>query len=156
MQLEKGDIWRIVNETDVFIVTTNATLKKDYRLVMGRGLAKQIRDRIPGIDLELGTRILLGRHYTTSQQFYLVNYLFVLVPRTPAVGAFQVKEHYESPAKLELITGATQVLIDLALSFKDKRFDMNFPGIGNGQLERDVVLPIIVNLPDNVHVWEFG
>lgn len=157
MQLEKGNIWDIYSTTDVFIFTANATVKRDHRLIMGRGLAKQVRDYIPEIDLEIGTRILTGRHYSTYKQFFIAEYLFVLVPfqRPPAVGAFQVKEYFSDTAKLELIIGATQALTDLALSFTDKRFNMNFPGIGAGRLERGAVLPIISHLPDNVHVWEF-
>lgn len=160
MQLEKGNIWDIYSTTDIFLFTANATVKSDCSLVMGRGLAQQVRDHIPGIDLEIGTRILTGRRYRKYGQYFgiTVEYLLVIVPfqHPPAVGAFQVKGYYSDPATLELIVGATQALTDLALSFTDKRFDMNFPGIGAGRLERDAVLPIISHLPDNVHIWEFG
>jgi len=31
---------------------------------------------------------------------------------------------------------------------------MNFPGIGNGRLDRADVLPLLMDLPETVTIWE--
>jgi len=46
-------------------------------------------------------------------------------------------------------------LAEWAIAHPDCRIDLNFPGIGNGRLSPDQVLPLIKQLPDNVHVWRY-
>ena len=53
-----------------------------------------------------------------------------------------------------IIEKATELLNLLAENRPEQRWDINFPGIGNGYLKREDVLKIIENLPDNVYVWE--
>ena len=38
----------------------------------------------------------------------------------------------------------------------DALFYLNMPGVGHGNLSRNLVIPIISQLPDNVHVWEYA
>lgn len=54
---QRGDMWRAFDDADLFLITTNAVLKSNWALVMGRGIAKQARDRFPGIDLAIGRQI---------------------------------------------------------------------------------------------------
>jgi hypothetical protein len=77
------------------------------------------------------------------------------------IGAFQVKHDWRDPAKMELIQEAVEYWIQFARARTDHKvitetdvISMNFPGIGAGQLDREVVLPVISRLPDNVHVYE--
>jgi hypothetical protein len=37
----------------------------------------------------------------------------------------------------------------------DASVHLNYPGIGNGRLRREDVLPIIALLPDQVTIWEY-
>jgi hypothetical protein len=48
-QFQQGDMWSAYNRANLFLVTTNSTLKRNNALVMGRGIARQARDRFPGI-----------------------------------------------------------------------------------------------------------
>ena len=74
----------------------------------------------------------------------------------PILGIFQVKYHWSSRARTDLIRIATRELKKLAeTTWAGKSIAMNFPGIGFGMLQRKDVLPIISLLPDNVTVWEF-
>ncbi len=139
---EYGDMWSIYGKTDCFIVTTNSYIRTDGALVMGRGIAKQLVDRVPGIAWRFAEQIE-----------HLGKYGLVI---SHGLIAFQVKYRYDHDAELELITYSTSLLSIHASFAKNKRFDMNFPGIGNGRLNYDLVLPIIETLPDNVHVWTFG
>ena len=75
-------------------------------------------------------------------------------------GCFMVKDHWMEKAKLSLIKDSCLDLCDILDSVavvhdSPIRVDLNFPGIGNGGLPREDVLPIIEQLPDNVHVWEY-
>lgn len=141
MQLETGDMWSIHDKTDYFIVTTNSYIRTDGAVVMGRGIAKQLADHIPSIAFEFANDIThLGR------------YGIILLDK---YGAFQVKKHFSNDAEYALIAYAAAQLAATANVLNKARFDMNFPGIGNGNLDYNEVLPLINHLPDNVHVWTF-
>ena len=52
-----GDIWSEDGAADAIVVTTNGFVTKDGRGVMGAGIAKQAKDRFPGIEEELGKHL---------------------------------------------------------------------------------------------------
>ncbi len=52
-QFCRGDMWTAYDDADLFLITTNSTLKKNGVLVMGRGIARQACDRCPGLDTAL-------------------------------------------------------------------------------------------------------
>lgn len=142
-----------LHECDRAYVTTNSFVKKDGSLVMGRGIAKQVKEMFPGIDADFGFAI---SSRGKSEGFYgtLSHILH------PKIRAFQVKYHWAAPAEYTLIRKACEFMMmdkdtDEALENKQMVYFLNFPGIGNGRLKREAVLPLIEKLPDSVHVWEF-
>lgn len=149
MILERGNMWDVFGETDCFIITTNTIIKNNGALVMGRGIAAQMRDRVEDIDKFYATMISIKdrRHPGFVQGYH---------PVAGPVGSFQVKYAWNQAALLHLIALSTYELCNVAwYEGADYRFDLNFPGIGNGGLDREDVLPIIQQLPDNVHIWEY-
>ena len=56
---KKGDMLSTENrqKSDLTLITTNATLNARDALVIGPGIARQARDRWPGLDLALGQSI---------------------------------------------------------------------------------------------------
>lgn len=143
---EIGDMWQIYAQTDLFCITTNSTITKDDRLVMGRGIALQARDKLPDIDKYLGEQIKYHQLYG----------LVVIENFHPQrIAAFQVKYHWREKAELGIIRYSVQRLREYILGLKPLRVDLNYPGIGNGKLSEDQVFPIIVELPDCVHIWRF-
>ncbi|MCO5205659.1 MAG: hypothetical protein M9928_11545, partial [Anaerolineae bacterium] len=56
-QYRQGDMWSAWDSADLFVITTNSTLRADGALVMGRGIARQARNRFPGIAAALGRAI---------------------------------------------------------------------------------------------------
>lgn len=56
-QFQTGDIWTVYPTTDLILITTNSTLRRDGKLVMGRGIARQARDRFPRLAKVLGQHI---------------------------------------------------------------------------------------------------
>ena len=145
-----GDMWTVYPAADLFLVTTNATITTRGALVMGQGIARQAKERFPGLDIALGRQIqaLCGN---------LCVYGLLVSPRWPEakLGAFQVKRHYSQPASLELIRRSTAALCTWCANHPDACVHLNFPGIGYGHLHRENVLPIIAQLPDQVTVWEY-
>jgi len=143
---ETGDMWSIYDETHYFIITANSYVRNDGALVMGRGIAREMKDKLPKIPFTFGSMI---KHLST--------YALAFVNRANLcnIGILQVKHHFADDATPSLIKFSIDTLARFAVDFPDKRFDVNFPGIGNGGLAYDDVLPLLKNLPDNVHVWTF-
>ena len=69
MKLRQGDMWSVFSEADLFLITANATLTLQGKLVMGTGIAKEARDRFPGLDQALGKAVLeQGKHYGAARE----------------------------------------------------------------------------------------
>lgn len=151
MILHKGNMWDVYETSNYFIFTGNSSVTMRHTLVMGRGMASQVRDKIKLSAKSFGLLILYNSDNNLSK--YGLLFLNKLAQKT--LGVFQVKYHYKDKAKLSLIKFSTKKLTKFANEHKTKRFDMNFPGIGYGGLKRKNVLPIIKKLPDNVHIWSY-
>lgn len=150
MILERGDMFSMWGKTDLFLFTSNPIINKQGLAVMGRGIAKQLADRLPTIRYDFTRRLRL-------LQPVLKSYCDIIgVYDDQPVGFFMVKAHWREHAKLGIIERATRELNAWLMDDPEiNRVDLNFPGIGNGKLSREDVLPIISKLPDNVHVWEY-
>ena len=132
---------------DVVCITTNAFVRKDGRLVMGRGAAYEATKRFPNCDRVFGSMV----------NSHLCAYGILIHPDrgSPILAAFQVKTHWADLADLTLIEKSVTVLDRLARrDWKHLKVGLNFPGIGNGGLKEVDVLPLLKRLPDNVSVWK--
>lgn len=155
MVLEKGDMWSVFGKTDWFLITTNPIVRKDGAAVMGAGIAKEAASRYPGLAFDFGTRLKGWGGYWYEHQVATIG-----VYGGQRIGCFMVKDHWQNPACPVIIMDSVDTLKDILRSLNEigigyQRIDLNFPGIGNGKLKREDVLPIIEQLPDNVHVWEY-
>jgi hypothetical protein len=137
----KGEMFRAPG---YIIVTTNSFLTSEVKLVMGRGAAWQLKTRVPGIDGIFGKMI----HDSCG---HLGCYGLIFHKR---YGAAQVKYRFNEKARLQLIRLSMNMLSVKASKNRNRIFNINFPGIGNGGLKRDQVESLLKVLPDNVHVWE--
>lgn len=143
MQIVNKKLLFLPREGTITLVTTNSFVRKDGALVMGAGAAKAATIALPGIQFEFGKVI---RHMST----YGVKWAH---HQGHWWGAFQVKRFWGDQASLELIGTSTERLARVAMERPHITFRMNFPGIGNGKLDYDDVLPIVKALPDNVHLY---
>ena len=146
MKIHKGNMWKVYKEADYFVFTGNSFIKTNHALIMGRGMAKQVRDRIPGIDIRIGKHIL--KKYTQNMS----RYGFMCCGK---ICVFQVKQHYIGYADESLIEQSVELLCIFANKHPSKQIHMNYPGIGCGGLTEKIVFPIIKHLPDNVHIWKY-
>lgn len=152
MILERGDMWSVFGKTAYFFVTTNPIRRKDGAVVMGRGIAKEMKDRFPEFPYDFGFKL---DAITELHPKYVPHVLTIGTYDGQDCGAFMVKKHWREPADLGIIQESSRRLRSMAEAFPYLRFDLNFPGIGNGKLSREAVLPLLNSLPDNVHVWEY-
>ena len=141
---EKGDMWSVLDHSDLFLITTNSFVKRNGELVMGRGIALEAKTRFPGLAQSFGETI-------SNTCGHLGEYNIILPKPGSKIGAFQVKYFWGDQADLKLIERSVNALIKIAPNYT--RIDINFPGIGNGRLKYDDVKAIVDRLPENVHVW---
>lgn len=146
-KFEKGNMWDVYGRTSLFLVTTNPIINKNGELVMGRGIAQQMKENFPGAATEYAKMV------SAFPSRHVGNFYYEPVFGFQHVGYFMVKKHWAEPASIPVILRSTADLLEVA-SWWD-RIDLNFPGIGNGKLSRDSVEPIMSYLPDNVHIWEY-
>lgn len=147
MKLAVGNLFS--SHDDYIFVTTNSFVKKNGNLVMGRGAALELARLRPDVPSIFGGAVLhlcgnLGKY---GVFWSLIRYDAV----SPFYGAFQVKYNWYENADLELIRFSTEELNRHVQGvLEGSTISVNFPGIGNGNLKYEDVLPIIEILPDNV------
>lgn len=146
-RLAYGNMWSIWPKADLFLITTNGTVKNNGALVMGAGIAKQAKQKWPKLPFVLGAAI---KKYKGEPYHILVS------PEYPKnkLGCFQVKHHWADNADLGLIEQGVRSLNWWSTQHNDPNIHLNFPGIGNGKLNIDSVWPIVKHLQDNVVLWQ--
>lgn len=129
------DIWEYAEEGDIVVITTNGSLTRDGRAVIGRGVAKQAALRFPGLAGKLG-RLLTenGNHV-----FYLGN----------GIVSFPVEETAWSQPDLRIIARSAQELRLLADSSGWERLVVPRPGCGGGGQAWQDVKPLLESCFDH-------
>jgi hypothetical protein len=150
MKLIQEDLW--AHPADLFVVTTNGVLNKSKQLVMGKGAALEAANRFPGIRDLAGAEIL--RHkYPSVPMFGELIYIYGFLGfQALKIGLFQTKFHWRGPSDLELIGASASILDKFIKATGAHSVRMNYPGINNGGLSKEDVLPVIEQLPDSVTV----
>ena len=119
-----GDLW----EQDGYrVITTNGTINKRMRAVMGRGVAKQAATRYPNLPLALANRLWRTGNHT----YVFTNYRIITFP---------VKHNWWEAADPALIERSAQELVAGNLP---GTIYLPRPGCGNGRLRWEHVKPII-------------
>lgn len=138
-----GDVWDYYGVQDnIICIPTNGDVNNNLDAVMGRGIAAQATNRIPGIASELGFHLrIFGNdiNWLDSQRCL----------------SFPVKHHWKEQASLDLIQKSRNELKDIAECLHNHRFYLPRPGCGNGNLDYKDVRPLMLSLPDNVFVISF-
>lgn len=130
----RAEIFSLAGDGDVVCITTNGTVKKDGTCVMGRGIARQVRDMIPGIDLRLGKYL---KQYG-NRCFQLGKYSYG--QKTITLVSFPVKHNWNEIADITLICKSCEELIQLADKFGYSKVWLPAPGCGNGKLNYEVTV----------------
>ena len=154
MILERGDMWSVYEGADLFLFTGNSYINAKGELVMGRGLALEVKNRFVSVPAIIGS-FLRDSHlkiYGVCVPAYIPE---INQGSMGKLGVFQVKRHFKDKAELAII-GASVVELKDRIQYESyyRNIHLNFPGTGYGRLKRKDVLPIISELPDCVRVWE--
>ncbi len=141
MREAHGNLWEI--RCDLRVVTTNGDVNARNRAVMGRGCAREAKERFPGLEYHFA--LLLRAHG---------NRVMRLLKPCPANGgaalaSFPVKYHWREEADLELISRSARQLVALADTFGYARVALPRPGSGNGRLSWEDVRPILAEILDD-------
>ena len=140
-----GDFWTY--PASVKCITTNGITRHDGSAVMGRGIAYQATQMMPGIEVTLGASLrLVGNHVRV-----LGNYL---CPEPVWMISFPVKHHWRDRADLMLIERSARELLEVApplveLDPEHRPILVPRPGCGNGQLEWADVGPVLAPIFDD-------
>ena len=133
----KGNLWDYYDKGEWIVITTNGSIKNNGACVMGRGVAKDARDRFPNLDKVLGKAIQV-----------FGNQLFVLNSLTGMrLISFPVKHNYYEKADLNLIEKSCKQLS--FVTRPNMTIYLPRPGCGNGGLDWKDVKPILEKYLDN-------
>lgn len=143
MKIVKKDLW--ISRDSLILTSGNSFITKKGKLVMGRGAAKQARNKFPDLDWYLGNYI-----YSTCGH---LGFYGVALDINQANGVFQTKFHFKNNSTLEIIKQSVYVLNMFLESYPNLTVSMNYPGIGLGNLNEEQVYPVIVNLSNRVTVY---
>ncbi|MDG6933067.1 MAG: ADP-ribose-binding protein [Nitrososphaerota archaeon] len=141
MRETKGDLWEKHAEGKWIVVTTNPIIAYGRsprgEVVMGRGIARQTRDKFPGFAERFAADIKIrGNHVLSYPDIKIIT--------------FPVKDHWRDAAKLSLIERSCQELVELAnRQLPGQEVYLPRPGCSNGRLEWVNVKPILQKYLDD-------
>lgn len=150
MKIEYKDMFLDAKKLDYLCITTNAVLKQESTmLVMGAGIAKAALEREPNLSKEFAKALIKkfpNHPYTVFPDYYLLAHGKYI--------AFQTKRHWSLNSPIELVINSISKLGMLANKYPNKTFGLPFPGCTNGGLKKESILPYLVDLPNNVIVYD--
>lgn len=152
MNLKKGNMWNEFEDSDLFLITANSTIKHNGELVMGRGIALEVKKRFPMFPKQVGKEISLRKRFSP------IYGITEAVPGVPSqLRCFQVKYHWREKANIELIKYSTRLLSLVLKGGYYTNVHLNYPGIGNGNLSKREVEPVLEKYLSDINeitIWE--
>lgn len=140
MQQKVINLWADLGEPALRFITTNGYVKTNGEAVMGRGCAREARDRYPGIAARLGRAIARsGNHvHGIDHDLYLGPIL-----------SFPVKHRWDEPADPELIVRSAYEAVAAFDRYGVDTALLPRPGCGNGRLSWSQIEPLIAPILDD-------
>ena len=133
MQEIHGDIWDYLGRA-IIVITTNGSLTRDRRAVLGRGVARQACSYFPDLPQQLGACLLAGGNHVHDLGAGLVS--------------FPVEETAWSLPDLGLIANSARELRDLIELRQWQEIVVPRPGCGGGGLKWQDVRPVLAGCFD--------
>lgn len=133
-----GDIWSFLGKDNTIIfVPTNGTLKNENELVMGRGLAKDAKDRFPQLSVVAGAAV---KNMGNQVMFFA----------DIGIGIIPTKSQWYFKSDIKLIEESLKQLLAIADKAAMKNIVIPRLGCGNGGLDWETqVKPILEKYLDN-------
>ena len=133
----------LLSAPGIKIVTASSFLTSERKLFMGKGLARDLKIKVPGIDEIFGSMIL--GYCGHPGKYGLLTY--------EKWGVFQVRYRFNNKADLELIAFGIENVREFAQE-PNYIIHLEYPGINDGDLTKEEIGPMVNTLPGNVYVWE--
>ena len=169
-KLVVSNVWNVLGKFEAICITTNGFVTRDGRAVMGRGVAKQAKDKFKKIDYILGK--LIRKNGNVVQKIVPIatkptRTVLVAFPVKPAYGKCNRKKDnivshvaykynpgdkvpgFHMKADLNLIEKSLKQLVKLADNEGWKKIALVMPGVGNGGLDRNEVEKLLDKHLDN-------
>ncbi|WP_144549662.1 macro domain-containing protein [Bacillus sp. X1(2014)] len=130
---EKGDLFKQLNRVEAIINTVNCVG------VMGKGIALEFKNRFPE-NFQIYKNKCLTKELTIGRSF------IYQVPNneiTKFIVNFPTKKHWRNPSKIEYIEEGLDNLTKLITEYNIKSIAMPALGCGNGNLDWNIVKPLI-------------
>lgn len=118
-----GNLWEV--PCDLRVITTNGCVNGSGAAVMGRGCAREAKERFPGLEYLFAR--MLKKHGNRVMRLRAL-------PDGSHLATFPVKKHWRDEAMPELIRRSADQLVALADKFGYERIALPRPGCGNGRL----------------------
>lgn len=132
MREATGNLWDF--PADWRVIPTNGYVRKDGAAVMGRGLARQAKQRFPGLEYTLGELLNDGGNHV-----YCLPEISIIT--------FPVKYNWRDKASMSLIECSVWELLN---ELVDSQVSVALPrvGCGNGKLRWTEVKTLLIPLDD--------
>ena len=140
----------VLKTANAVCFTSNGMIKKDGRLVMGAGVAKQFRDTFLDLDQEAGTAVKKYGNIcqVIRRMFYLGNPLNIV--------AFPTKYNWRNKSDIKLIESSMFELMNMANNYGWKNVYLPAPGISCGGLSwENEVKPLLIKKLDDRFIITF-
>ena len=153
MKQARADLWSI--QADATVITTNGIINARGECVMGRGVARDARDRFRPKDSTPLAEILGMMIKKDGNRVHDTGYWY-WEGHTYRIITFPVKEHWSEQARPDLISQSCEDLLLLADTMPSwDNIAMVRPGCGNGGLRWQEIEPLCEAwLDDRFTVYE--
>ena len=134
-----GNLWTY--PADAVVITTNGTINNNGKAVMGRGCAREARDKFSGLDYYLALKLYEeGNHVHILLHDPQINWSLI---------SFPVKHNYFEKANYKLIKRSAEELKKIVDEKQWKQIVMPRPGCGNGKRDWNKVKLILDEILDD-------
>jgi O-acetyl-ADP-ribose deacetylase (regulator of RNase III) len=131
-----AELWDLHKKGEWICITTNGSINKDNRLVMGGGIAKEAVDRFPHISQLFGIHVMAnGNHCGAFIYERLIS--------------FPTKGNWHTFSTVELVQQSCRELMKLIETYRLERVYLPRPGCGLGGLDWKYVKPTIEHILDD-------
>ena len=139
-RIRYGDLYK--SDIDYKCFTSNSTLNKNNELIMGKGNALSVKEMYPILPKVFGNKIKDKSLFGISLDI------------NTNIIAFQTKIDWKENSTIEIIKNSILKLKEYSILNQDKTIGLPFPGVNNGKLNENKVLPLLLLLPNNVSIWK--
>ncbi len=137
------DYHKDIKPKNCVLFTANSVVKANGELVVGAGNALAAAVAVTGLAKKFG-------YLVTAEPDRRIHTALL---QDGIIASFQTKLHWKNDSPLWLVEESVLALKALALDHDTWTFHLPMPAVGRGGLSKELVLPLLEQLPNNVLVY---